>query len=137
MNIGITGCLGWLGRNLTTSLEEGNRDYKESKLKANYRLMDIRADGKITYLGDIRRYRDCIEFTNDVDILVHTAGIIHPKKVRDFYDVNVKGTDNLVRASMKNGVKQFIYISSNSAMGVCDYVMTEETHNDPYMNYGK
>jgi nucleoside-diphosphate-sugar epimerase len=52
-----------------------------------------------------------------VEVVFHCAGLIHAKKVKDLYRVNVTGTQNVVDAAIKARVKKFIHISSNSPMG--------------------
>ena len=56
--------------------------------------------------GDIRNPVDCERFCRDAKgaVLFHTAGIIHPGKVAEFYQINVDGTTNLLDAAIKAGV---------------------------------
>jgi nucleoside-diphosphate-sugar epimerase len=146
----IVGYPGWLSNYLVKFLTKGSEDYPEYKPKYAmqimmydkckldlYQLVKDLNDDIVVGFGDILNYNDCLMATKNVDVVVHIAGIIHPKKVKTFYDINVKGTDNMVRASIANGVKKFIYISSNGACGVRDYAMTEMTPDIPYMHYGK
>jgi nucleoside-diphosphate-sugar epimerase len=134
VNIGVTGCNGWLGKNLVKKL------VADKKYSDNLRGIDIKItddiDGINLGLGSVTKYDDCLKFTKGLDQVIHTVGIIHPKKVMDFYNINVKGTDNIVRACIENGVKRIIYISSNSVYGTSLYCMTEMTTPEPYMNYG-
>jgi nucleoside-diphosphate-sugar epimerase len=77
---------------------------------------------------------------NDQDTVIHMAGIIHPKRIQDLYDVNYLGTEKLLRASELAEVKEFIYISSNSAYGTNphhDIPMNEDSPLNPYMAYGR
>jgi nucleoside-diphosphate-sugar epimerase len=71
----------------------------------------------------------------------HCAGIIHPTAgTREFYDVNTRGTEHLLRLSAETGVKRFVYLSSNSVVGVSrdpDVVFDEKTAGRPYLNYGR
>src|SRR5258708_22841249 len=71
----------------------------------------------------------------------HCAGIIHPTAgTREFYDVNMRGTENLLRLSEETGVKRFVYLSSNSVVGVSrdpDVVFDEKTEGRPYLKYGR
>src|SRR5258708_6770256 len=50
------------------------------------------------------------------------------------------GTENLLRLSEYTGVKRFVYLSSNSVVGVSrdpDVVFDEKTEGRPYLNYGR
>lgn len=47
-------------------------------------------------------------------MLIHAAGIIHPKRVREFYEVNRDGTRKLLEAATRSGVQRAVVVSSNS-----------------------
>ena len=71
-------------------------------------------------LGDIRDYKRCLEATRDIDIVIHAAALKHvpicefnPKEATN---TNVKGTDNLIKASNKNKVKKFLFISTDKVV---------------------
>lgn len=92
--------------------------------------------------GDLRSPEDCGRFCQDAEgaILFHTAGIIHPKRVSDFYQVNVRGTNNVLEAAVKAKVRRAVVISSNSPCGCnphLDHLFDEESNYYPYMNYGR
>ncbi len=121
-NILITGYPGWLTNRLVQIFNDKDISYTTM----NYPRYDV------------RNYNDCLKITKDISYVVHCAGVIHPKKVKDFYTINTKGTENIVRASMENNILKFIYISSNSACGYSKYnlVMNEFLYGSPYMAYG-
>ena len=53
-----------------------------------------------------------------------------------YFDVNVKGTLNVLNASVKNKVKRFIYIASSSSYGIPKKYPTPESSNiDPQYPY--
>jgi len=92
--------------------------------------------------GDLRTPADCDAFCRDAEAstLFHTAGVIHPRRVREFYDINVDGAKNLLAASTKARVKRVVAVSSNSPFGVNrrrDDVFDENSPYNPYMNYGR
>jgi nucleoside-diphosphate-sugar epimerase len=73
-------------------------------------------------------------------VVFHAAGIIHPRRVRDFFTVNVEGTRALLAASVRAGVKRFVHVSSNSPIGTNphpDHRFDESSPYNPYMGYGK
>ena len=39
-------------------------------------------------------------------VLFHIAGVIHPRRVREFYQINVEGTKNLLDAAAAAGARQ-------------------------------
>ena len=92
--------------------------------------------------GNLDNVIDCDLFTKDLDgaVLFHCAGIIHPKKVSQFFDINVDGTKNIIEAAIKNRIKKVVVVSSNSPCGVNpnkDHKFDENDHYNPYMEYGR
>ncbi len=53
----------------------------------------------------------------EVDVVIHCAAYVEPwGRYQDFYDVNVTGTQRLVDAAKKAGVKRFIHVSTESVL---------------------
>jgi nucleoside-diphosphate-sugar epimerase len=111
----ITGAAGFLGgraakyfgnqveyKVITTS----RRALKKEELEAN----------SCTFIqGDLEEYSFCEKLTNEVDIIIHCAALSSPFGFYEhFYASNVVATENLLKAGKKNGVKQFIFISTPS-----------------------
>lgn len=150
----VTGANGWLGRQVVQTLMEGDPEVIEEFEPGNLILRNMilkgdnedffkKYDQKLEiFRGDIRSELDCAKFLEDSNdgILIHTAGIIHPQKVRDFFDINFTGTMNLVEAGIAKGIRKFVIISSNSPIGCnknSDTLFDETSPYNPYMNYGK
>jgi nucleoside-diphosphate-sugar epimerase len=79
-------------------------------------------------------------FNYHFDTVIHSAGKAHlnPKTIqesKDFFDVNVNGTKNLLNALNKD-LQKFIYISSVSVYGVSNGINLSENEplqaKDPY-----
>ncbi len=69
----------------------------------------------------------------------HAAGLVHPRRVQDLYDVNVAGTRALLNAAIDARVKRFVLVSSNSPAGLNESpgrLMVEDDPPRPYLNYG-
>jgi nucleoside-diphosphate-sugar epimerase len=151
----ITGAAGWLGSRLVESLGRGLPDHDALKTPpANLRLRCLMLPGQdpaalrnlsdrieIVH-GDLRNPGDCAKFCAEAKdaILFHTAGIIHPKKVSEFYDINVTGTERMLDAAIASGVKRAVVVSSNSPCGCNphpDHLFDELSPFNPYMNYGR
>lgn len=65
--------------------------------------------------GDLCEATFCEAVTAGAEIVVHCAALSSPYGVYDdFYQANVVATQNLLNASIKNGVKKFIFISTPS-----------------------
>jgi len=148
----FTGAGGWLGSRLLEALAKGLPDLSvpfdsNRKLRALVLPGQAAALGKIStrvefVQGDIRNPVDCTRFCDGAKgaILFHTAGIIHPRRVREFYDINRDGTMNLLDAAIRTGVKRAVIMSSNSPCGCNphpDHLFDELSPYRPYMNYGR
>ena len=148
----VTGSSGWLGRRLVEALAAGLPD--DSRLSSppkdrKIRGLDVvesgrnadsghcaispRGPSRSGNSGAIRRgARDAV--------LIHTAGVIHPRRVREFYEVNVEGTRTLLEAAAAAGVRRAVVVSSNSPCGCNpsrDHRFDESSPYQPYMNYGR
>jgi nucleoside-diphosphate-sugar epimerase len=151
----VTGALGWLGISLVEALVKGLADHEALKTpRVDLRIRCLILPGqdgaalkKISdrvevVSGDIRNPADCAKLCEDSQgaVLFHTAGMIHPRKVKEFYDINLDGTVNLLEAAIKAGVKRAVVVSSNSPCGCNphpDHLFDEQSPYRPYMNYGR
>jgi UDP-glucose 4-epimerase len=81
--------------------------------------------------GDVRDFDVCVEQTKDIDVVFHEAAQINPVTAveKPFYDfeINAKGTLNMLEAAHKNGVKKFIFASTN-VYGDPKYLPIDENH---------
>jgi 3beta-hydroxy-delta5-steroid dehydrogenase/steroid delta-isomerase len=117
----VTGGSGFVGANLvTTLLDRGHQvrsfDRAPSPLAQHPHLEVLQ--------GDITDAAVCAAAVDGIDTIIHTAAIIDlmgGASVTDEYrqrsfSVNVGGTENLVHAGQKAGVKRFVYTASNSVV---------------------
>jgi nucleoside-diphosphate-sugar epimerase len=76
----------------------------------------------------------------DAADVIHTAGVIHPRRVADFEAVNHAGTRNVLATAARHGVRRFVHVSSNSPFGTNahpgDCFRNDEPY-DPYYGYGR
>jgi nucleoside-diphosphate-sugar epimerase len=151
----VTGALGWLGMSLVQALIRGLPDHEDLKEpQANLRVRCLILPGQDAaplkgisdrievVTGDIRNPADCARLCEGVkgSILFHTAGIIHPRNVAEFYQINLNGTSHLLDAAIQAGVKRAVIVSSNSPCGCNphpDHLFDELSPYRPYMNYGR
>src|ERR1044071_1035320 len=151
----VTGALGWLGTRLVESLVRGLPDHDALREpRSDTRVRCFILSGQDASLlqnlspqieivtGDLRHQPDCARFCENAKgaLLFHTAGIIHPKRVAEFYSINVTGTLNLLDASIKAGVRRAVVVSSNSPCGCNphpDHLFDEHSPYHPYLNYGR
>jgi len=150
----VTGANGWLGRTLTGFLCEGYPDHPdlvESRYDEVRCLVLQNEDtgflqnlsGKVRiFHGDITKQKSLTEaFATDREFdLYHTAGIVHPRNVRQFYEVNHVGAVNVLDQACDNKIRKAVVVSSNSPLGCNpfpDHLFDEDSPYHPYMNYGK
>jgi UDP-N-acetylglucosamine 4-epimerase len=71
--------------------------------------------------GDITRLADCRQACQNVDVVLHQAGLGSvPRSIKNplaSHAVNVSGFLNVVEASRENGVRRIVYASSSSVYG--------------------
>ncbi len=147
----ITGANGWLGLNIVKGIVSGKTSewgLAKDKItaliqKGTDRKSLLKIDNEIEIVeGDICSKKDVQRFLQDAEnsIILHTVGIIHPRRVSDFYLVNLHGTRNLLHICSMRNVKRVVIMSSNSPCG-CNsskyHLFNEESPFNPYMNYGK
>ena len=84
--------------------------------------IDLTPHPSTDQLMDILNAHEADQVTKNIEVIIHTAAIHgkhfelnYPRK--DFINVNINGTLNLLNAAVKNGVKQFFYISTTSIYG--------------------
>jgi nucleoside-diphosphate-sugar epimerase len=151
----VAGGAGWLGRALIQALMAGLPDVPALAGRVACRgvrtlarpgedLSELRGsfpDLEIVE-GDVRSSDDCARFCRDSEggLLISTVGVIHPRRVREFTEVNVGGTGNLLRAAAGTGLRRFVAVSSNSPCGCNphpDHRFDEDSPYHPYLNYGR
>jgi nucleoside-diphosphate-sugar epimerase len=135
----VTGAPGWLGDRLVEHLVSQKNKVVCYVLKGSD-VSKLKKLGVEIVWGDVMTGENLDRAMKGVEVVFHCAGLIHAKKVKDLYRVNVTGTQNVVDAAIKARVKKFIHISSNSPMGTNkqrDRLMKEDDPYRPYKNYGK
>ena len=114
----ITGGSGYIGSRLTEILAA--RDETETIVSLDVRPPSRPASGPKFVRGDVRDYSRMRELVDreQPDALVHLAFVFKP--IRDearMYDVDVNGTDAVLRAAADGGTQQVLVTSSATAYG--------------------
>jgi UDP-N-acetylglucosamine/UDP-N-acetylgalactosamine 4-epimerase len=138
----ITGCAGFIGSNLVEfflkkgssvrgldNLSTGSKENIDDALSCASKENKNIDFEFIT--GDIRDYDRCLKSTENIDIVLHQAALGSVQrsieKPLDSSSSNIDGTLNLLKASIENKVKRFIYASSSSIYGDSVKLPKEET----------
>lgn len=76
-----------------------------------------------------------------VDVVVHTAGLVHQRETAEnarlYHQVNCELTRELAAKAKAEGVGQFVFLSSGSVYGKIEGVITGSTVPQPVTEYGK
>lgn len=112
MRILVTGAGGIIGTKLVDTLRKLN--YHVTLLVREKRTKRVN-DPSDYVIGDILHADSLYKATENIDCVIHLAGITHTNNTQLYYDVNTKGTKNLIKACTKNKIKRFIYISTRAA----------------------
>ena len=141
----ITGFPGWLGNRMVDVFMNGDRNGKhalERKIKLLVQphfkgLISLPANFEVVY-GDMTEPSGLKNILKDVTSVYHLAGVIYPKKIKDYYQINEQGTKNLVDACIENGVRRIVSMGTDSicGFGKSSRIFNEHTPPTPYKNYG-
>jgi len=119
----VTGGAGFIGSHIVEALV---------KRKHFVRVVDNFSSGRKKNLqniinkielikGDIRAQDTCIAVTRGIDFVLHQAALRSvPKSMKnpkEYNEVNINGTLNMLEASLRNKVKCFVFASSSSVYG--------------------
>src|SRR3954453_6647741 len=129
----VTGCPGWLGNRLLHYLRTPHPDWPDDVEQPQYERVRalVLPDAPVERLperipdielveGDIRDPaavgRLCAG-AEGADVF-HLAGIIHPKRIRDLYEINTDATRHVIPPAGAAGGRRVVAPSSNSPAGV-------------------
>jgi nucleoside-diphosphate-sugar epimerase len=151
----LTGAAGWLGTGIARAWLEGLPEVPQlAAASASRKLRVLVRPGEDSETlrqfhdrierieGDVRDPEACRRLTEGMSgsILIHVAGVIHPKWSSEFDAINHLGTRNLLEAAASAGLKRFVAMSSNSPCGNNphpDHRFDEFSPYHPYMGYGR
>ena len=138
LKILITGGAGFIGRHLIPSLSKDHSITIYDNL-SNSTKPDLQ---NIEFVkGDILDFKTLVESSKEFDVVIHLAAkidvaesVINPK---DTMNVNVNGTENILKCCVENKIKKIIFASSAAVYGEQENIITEETKTNPLSPYGE
>ena len=139
----VTGASGWLGRNLVRALVAQSRPVRALVQQAEEApLLEVIGPEVSTVVGDVRdpASLDALFAGVEPATVFHGAAVIHPTTVREFFDINVGGTELVVDQTRRSNAVRFVHVSSNSPFGANAAPtdrFVEDSPFHPYMGYGE
>ena len=143
LKFAVTGGAGFVGSNIVKLLLKENHDVRiidnmHTGKKEN--LQEI-LDKIEFYELDIRNMPELEEKIKDVDGIFHEAALTIVQESflmeEEYYDVNVKGTENIFKIAEKYGIK-VVFASSSSVYGNTENIpIIENNEREPINPYGK
>lgn len=132
----VTGGAGFLGVNLAKKLLSLGF---EVSLFDFLPLRDVLLQKKVHFiLGDIQNKQDVYNAVRGHEYIVHTAALLFNNLPRErIFGVNVKGTNNILDASLRQKIRRFVYISSTEVYGQSKHPDTETRDLHPSGNYAE
>ncbi len=137
----ITGGYGFLGQYIVQAIHEYDPRAELRVLIRTQRktFLNLEKLERVTWLrGELTQPESFIEHLKDVDVVIHNAAMVsfNPAERQKIFDANVIGTRNLAQAAREAGCKNFIFISSISAVEFRPPQITDETFL-PNLEYKK
>ena len=123
MRIFVTGGAGFIGKYLIRKLLVQNHEIVIFDNFSNSSKNELKSEFQnITIIeGDIRNLEKISEHLENIDIVIHLAAKISVtdsiKNPKEVFEVNVEGTENILKACLKHNVKKFIALSSAAVYG--------------------
>ena len=138
MLLALTGATGFIGQHLLRELPK--RGYRLRVLLRRPTATPMEAAGAV--IGDIARPRNMSAALQDVDAVIHSAGIAHAMSgvpEDDYRLINTEATIGLARAARRAGAKRFVFLSSIRAQcgSMAESVLTEAHEATPTNAYGR
>jgi nucleoside-diphosphate-sugar epimerase len=144
----VTGAPGWLGTRLVARLLDPAGASRPVRCLVApgtdpAAVAGLTAQGARTVEGDLRQPASLEKLFAGAGggTVFHCAGVIHPTGgIAQLYQVNVRGTKNLLAAAATAGIRRFVHVSSNSPIGCNprpDHLFDEQAPYHPYMHYGR
>jgi len=143
MKYAVTGGAGFIGSHLVKNLaEHGNEIIVIDNLNTGKKKNIEKFSEKINFFEvDIRNFSAIEDILKNVDGVFHEAALASVQDSfiipDEFFDVNVKGTENIFKIGKKLGIK-VVYASSSSVYGNPISIPIKENDNkNPFNPYAK
>lgn len=130
----VTGPTGFIGSHLVETLLDGDWEVKALVRETSDTSVFDGLDLELAR-GDVRDADSLRKAVEGTEIIFHVAALVGEWGApEDFYDINVKGMENIIEAAAAGGVTRFIDVSSTSVHGYEGF--DNDTEELPYVKTG-
>ena len=143
MKILVTGGAGFIGSHIVEHIAQRGDDVTVLDNLSNGRMQNLsKVTNDINFVnGDVRDYKLIERLVKDVDGVFHEAALVSVpesfKMQNEYFDVNVNGTENILKLAKEYGFK-IVYASSSSVYGNPKSVpIKEDDDRNPLNPYAK
>ena len=143
MKILVTGGAGFIGSHIAEYLVQRGDNVTVLDNLSNGKIQNIsKVSDDINFVnGDVRDYNLVEQLVKDVDSVFHEAALVSVpesfKMQNEYFDVNVNGTENILKLAKEYGFK-IVYASSSSVYGNPKSVPIKENDDrNPLNPYAK
>lgn len=127
----VTGATGFVGGHLTRRLLSLGHDVSilVRKTSDSKVIEELKGKGAKVHFGDVTDRDSVFSAVKDKDIVFHIAALFRQAKHPDsvYWDVNVKGTENVLDASEEFGIEKVIHCST---IGVHSHILNPPANED-------
>jgi len=111
MRILITGATGFIGSYIVEALLAERHEVRALVRKTS-RTAALKAQGVDLIFGDVADLKSLDAIEKKFDSIIHCAAYVADKNPEKLRTVNVVGTENICRLSLRLGVERLVYLSS-------------------------
>lgn len=137
MKVFVTGGTGFIGSHLVDYLIKDNlTEQIKCLVRDKEKWLEGKSYQKVN--GDLHSIRTIEQALDDVDTIIHLAGIVKAPTQKEFDFANVEATEHLIRLANRSGVKKMVILSSLAAAGPSNgKPLTEQDPMKPVSMYGR
>ena len=114
----VTGGTGFLGSHIVERLLEQGNEVRVLARKTSD-ISHLQTTGAEIVVGDIVDYDSLVPAVKGVDVVYHAAARVMPGwgSWKQFKDAIIKGTEDMLKASVEAGVSRFLHVSTGTVHG--------------------
>jgi nucleoside-diphosphate-sugar epimerase len=116
MRVCVTGGTGFLGSYLVRDLLARDETVRVLA-RPSPRADRLATAGVEIVQGDLRDAESITRAVSGADVVYHLAAKVGAAPYKDYFEINVDGTERVLKAAAENGVGQFVYASSLAVYG--------------------